>query len=93
MNFPELRAAIDSRLALEPRLQGSRHELLGEQSAWTRDMQCATIVMEGSTGILVEYAVDGRIVHSRVFAMSAMSIERIATTIAEHLTAYAYHRT
>ncbi|HEV8020072.1 MAG TPA: hypothetical protein VGP41_02340 [Candidatus Lustribacter sp.] len=93
MTFAELRAEIDDRLAAEPRLQGGRRELEGEKSVWTRHGEIVTIGPSGTTGILVEYRTDGRLVHRKIFAASPMSIERIVITSAEHLTSYAFHRT
>jgi hypothetical protein len=93
MTFPEIRASIDARIETEPRLQGSRRELEGESSIWRLNRQIVTISASGSTGILVEYLSDDRLVHSKIFAASPLSIERIVTTAAEHLTAYAFHRT
>jgi hypothetical protein len=93
MTFPEIRASIDARIEAEPRLQGSHCELEGENSIWTLNRQVVTISPSGSTGILVEYISDERLVHSKIFAASPLSIERIVTTAAEHLTAYAFHRT
>lgn len=93
MTFAELRAEIDERLAAEPRLQGSRRELDGEKSVWTRDREIVLIGPSGTTGILVELSTNGRVVRSKIFAASPMSVERIVITSAEHLTSYAFHRT
>jgi hypothetical protein len=93
MTFAELRAEIDDRLAAEPRLQGSRRELEDERSVWTRYGEIVTIGPSGTTGILVEYRTDGRLVHRKIFAASPMSVGRIVITAAEHLTSYAFHRT
>ena len=93
MTFAELRAAIDDRLAAETRLEGSRRELEGENSVWTRDREVVAISPSGTTGILVEYITNGRLVRSKIFAASPMSVERIVITSAEHLTRYAFHRT
>jgi hypothetical protein len=93
MTFAELRAAIDDRLAAEPRLQGSRRQLEGERSVWTRDREIVAIAPSGTTGILVELSTNGRVVRSKIFAASPMSVERIVTTSAEHLTSYVFHRT
>jgi hypothetical protein len=93
MHFSELRAAIDERLGAEPRLHGSRCELQGQNSVWTRDNQVVVIGASGSTGILVEYLSDGSPVRSKIFAASPMSVDRIVISSAEHLTGYAFHRT
>lgn len=93
MTFPELRAMIDERLEAEPRLQGSRCEVHGEGSVWTRAKQVVAIGASGSTGILVEYLSDGQPVRTKIFALSPMSVERIVISSAEHLTCYAFHRT
>lgn len=93
MTFAELRAEIDDRLAAEPRLQGSTRELEGEKSLWTRDRERVAIGPSGTTGIIVECISNGRVVRSKIFAASPMSVERIVTTSAEHLTRYVFHRT
>lgn len=93
MTFAELRAAIDDRLAAEPRLQGSRREREGEKSVWTRDREIVAIGPSGTTGVIVEYITNGRVVRSKIFAASPMSVERIVITSAEHLTSYVFHRT
>jgi hypothetical protein len=93
MTFPELRALVDEQLEAEPRLHGSRREIHGESCVWTRDREAAAISASGSTGVLVELLSGDRLVRSKVFALSPMSVARIVTTAAEHLTAYAFHRT
>ena len=93
MTFPELRALVDEQLEAEPRLNGSRRELSGESCEWTRGRETVAISASGSTGVLVELLSGDRLVRSKIFALSPMSIERIVTTAAEHLTAYAFHRT
>ena len=93
MTFPEVRALVDEQLETEPRLQGARRELSGETCVWTRGREAVAISASGSTGILVELMSGDRLVRSKVFALSPMSVERIVTTAAEHLTAYAFHRT
>jgi hypothetical protein len=93
MTFAEIRALIDARLEAEPRLEGSRRELSGENCVWTRNGEVVAISAAGSTGILVEYLSDGRPIRSKVFAASPVSVERIVTSLAEHLTGYAFHRT
>jgi hypothetical protein len=92
MTFAELRAEIDDRLAAEPRLQGSRRQLEGQTSVWTLDREIVAIGPSGTTGILVELSTNGRVVRSKIFAASPMSVERIVTTSAEHLTSYVFHR-
>jgi hypothetical protein len=92
MTFPELRARIDERIATDARLQGAACELHGDASQWTLNAQSVAFRADGSTGILAEYRSAGELVHSRIFAASPMSIARIVTTAAEHLTAYALHR-
>jgi hypothetical protein len=92
MTFAELRAEIDDRLAAEPRLQGSRRQLEGQTSVWTLDSEIVAIGPSGTTGILVELSTNGRLVRSKIFAASPMSVERIVTTSAEHLTSYVFHR-
>ena len=93
MTFPEIRASIDTRLEADPRLAGSRREVHGETTVWTRDKQAVAIGASGTTGILVEYRSEGRPPRSKIFAASPMSVDRIVVTSAEHLTDYAYHRT
>jgi hypothetical protein len=93
MTFPELRALIDAQIEAEPRLTGSRRELQGESSVWTRDKQVIVISPSGSTGILVEYIRDGLLVREKTFAASPQIIERIVVSSAEHLTDYVFHRT
>jgi hypothetical protein len=93
MTFPELRARVDEQLETEPRLQGSRRELFGENCVWTRGRESVAISASGTTGILVELMSSDRLVRSKIFALSPMMVERIVTTAAEHLTAYAFHRT
>ncbi len=93
MTFPELRALVDEQLEAEPRLHGSVRELSGESCEWTRGREAVAISPSGSTGVLVELMSGDRLVRSKIFALSPMSISRIVTTVAEHLTAYAFHRT
>jgi len=93
MTFPELRALVDEQLEAEPRLAGSRRELSGENCEWTRERETVAISASGSTGVLVELISGDRLMRSKVFALSPMSVERIVTTAAEHLTGYAFHRT
>jgi hypothetical protein len=92
MTFPELRAMIDARLEADTRLEGSRCEMQGEASTWILNNESVALSAAGSTGILVEYLSNGRVVHSRIFAASPLSVERIGNSSAEHLTAYALHR-
>jgi hypothetical protein len=92
MTFPELRAMIDARLEADPRLEGSHNELLGDACTWYLNNESVMFTAAGSTGILVEYLSTGRIVHSRIFAMSPLSVDRIVNSSAEHLTAYVLHR-
>jgi hypothetical protein len=94
MTFGELLAAIDERLAAEPRLADAHREEDGvEHSTWTSNRESVSIGPSGTTGIVVHYRSDGRAVHSKIFALSPMSVDRIVTSAAEHLTRYAYHRT
>jgi hypothetical protein len=93
MTFSELRVTIDERLESEPRLHGSRRELHGESSVWTREKQVIVIGPSGSTGIRVEYISDGQPLRTKIFALSPMSVDRIVISSAEHLTCYAFHRT
>lgn len=92
MTFGELVAAIDERLGTEPRLAGAL-ETGGEHGTWTCDRESVSIAPSGSTGIVVEYRSDGRVVRSKVFAFSPMSVDRIVTTAAEHLSRYVNRRT
>jgi len=93
MTFPELRALIDEQIEAEPRLHGSRRELSGENCVWTLGRESIMISASGSTGVLVELMSGDRLVRSKIFALSPMMVARIVTTAAEHLTAYAFHRT
>jgi hypothetical protein len=93
MTFPEILAAIDERLAAEPRLAGAQRESSADGSTWTRNRESVAITTSGSTGLLVLYLSDGKIVRRKGFARSSMSVERIVTSSAEHLTGYAFHRT
>jgi hypothetical protein len=93
MTFGELLAAIDERLGAEPRLAGAQRETGDEHGTWTCDRESVSIAPSGSTGIVVEYRSDGRVMRSKVFAFSPMSVDRIVTTTAEHLTRYANRRT
>ena len=92
MTFSELRAMIDARLEGDPRLAGSRCEVSGEACTWSLNAESVSLSSSGSTGILVDYWSSDRIVHSRIFAASRLTVDRIANTAAEHLTAYALHR-
>jgi hypothetical protein len=92
MTFPELRSAIDHRLAAEPRLEGSECELSGEVCTWTMGRESVVISSSGSTGIHVEYRSHGRLVRTKIFAASPLSVDRIVITSAEHLTGYVFHR-
>jgi hypothetical protein len=91
MTFPELRALIDTRIEAEPRLAGSVRELRDETCVWTRNGEAVAISSAGATGILLEYISHGHVVHSRIYAASPLSVNRIVTTCAEHLTAYVVH--
>lgn len=94
MTFGELLAAIDERLGAEPRLvEAHREENGGEHSTWVSNRESVSIGPSGATGIVVTYLSSGRVVRSKIFALSEMSVDRIVTTVAEHLTAYAFHRT
>jgi hypothetical protein len=94
MTFGDLLAAIDDRLAAEPRLADAHREEDGvEHSTWTSNRESVSIGPSGTTGIVVHYRSDGRAVHTKIFAMSPMSVDRIVISAAEHLTRYAYHRT
>lgn len=93
MTFRELLAVIDERLAAEPRLAGAQRQSGGEHSNWTYNRESVSIGPSGSTGIVVDYCSDGRVIRSKIFAASPMTVDRIVTTAAEHLTGYVYHRT
>ena len=93
MTFPEILTSIDEQLAAELRLAGSHRESSTDGSTWTRNREGVAITASGTTGLLVAFLSDGEIVRSRVFARSPMSVERIVTSSAEHLTGYAFHRT
>lgn len=93
MTFREIRALIDDQLALEPRLVGSDHELDGDRSIWRLKREVVIISASGTTGIHVAYESNGGLTHERIFAASALIVERVVHTIAEHLTGYAYRRT
>lgn len=92
MTFSELCALIDERIESDVRLSGAVHESDAETSRWTLNAQSVTIRAVGSTGLAVEYWNGESMVHSRTFAASPLMVDRIVTTIAEHLTAYALHR-
>jgi hypothetical protein len=91
MTFEELRAAVDERLESEPRLRGIQHD--PNAGLWMLNQETVVLSPSGSTGILVEYLSRDRLVRTKIFAASPMSVERIVTTSAEHLTSYVFHRT
>jgi len=94
MTFEELLAAIDERLAAEPRLAEAHRDATSvEHSIWMCNRESVSIGPSGSTGIAVTYLSSGRMVRSKIFALSPMSVDRIVTTAAEHLTGYVFHRT
>lgn len=93
MTFAELLATIDGRLEAEPRLAGARRESSDEHSTWVCNRESVSISPSGTTGILLEYQSDGRVLRNKIFALSPMSVDRIVTTTAEHLTNYVFHRT
>jgi hypothetical protein len=93
MTFDGIRDLIAAQLESDPRLAGLESERNSEETGWRINRELVVISAAGSTGILVEYITNGRLVHKRTFAASPMIVERIVHTIAEHLTEYAYHRT
>jgi hypothetical protein len=93
MTFDDIRNLIAAQLESDPRLAGLESERNNEETAWKMKSELVVISSTGSTGILVEYITNGRLVHKRIFAASPMIVERVVHTIAEHLTEYAYHRT
>jgi hypothetical protein len=60
-------------------------ELMG---MWSRGSETAEIHPSTSTGVLLQLASKGRVVHERYFAASEVSVPRIARAITEHLTGY-----
>ncbi|MGH7715648.1 MAG: hypothetical protein ACREML_06575 [Vulcanimicrobiaceae bacterium] len=91
MAFADIRALIDAELESDPRLEGSRHDLEGQDSIWRLNGELVSISASGTTGILVEYVTKDRLIDKRTFAMSTMIVERIVHTVAEHLSEYVYH--
>ena len=88
-SFSGLIEMIDAALGAEPRLAGCVREQHGEVCVWARSDVAVMLSPSGSTGILVEFVNGGSVLHRKVFAASAMSVGRIATTSTEHLTGYA----
>jgi hypothetical protein len=93
MTYSEIRMLIDAALASIPRLQDCRREVRDEALLCSLDRQAVAISPSGPTGILVRYFTGESTVHARIFAASPLSVDRIAHTAAEHLTAYTFHRT
>jgi hypothetical protein len=88
MQFSELCAQIDARLDADAHLVNSQHSSESDESIWMLDRQTVTIRAAGSTGIEIVYGTGGRVIHSRTFAASPMSVTRIVRTISEHLLDY-----
>jgi hypothetical protein len=94
MTLGEVLAEIDERLGAEPRLLAAHcEENGGEHSTWVSNRESVSIGPSGTTGIAVTCLSSGRVVRTKVFALSPMSVDRIVTTAAEHLTSYVFHRT
>jgi hypothetical protein len=89
MQFSDMLALIDKQLAKEERLRDYLSESDPESGVWSRGTNAAEVHPSTSTGILLQLATKGQVIHERIFAASEMSVSRIARAITEHLTGYA----
>jgi hypothetical protein len=89
MQFSDMLALIDKQLAKDDRLHDYESESGFESGVWSRGTNAAEIHPSTSTGVLLQLATKGQVIHERIFAASEMSVSRIARAITEHLTGYA----
>lgn len=90
MDFHEMLSLIEQKIETQPKLRGCEADHSPIAGVWRRDRETVEVTPAGSTGILLRLISNGRAVHERTFAKSAMSIDRIVVSITEHLTGYAY---
>jgi hypothetical protein len=88
LQFSEMLTQISKQLS-EGRPMGdatiASSELMG---MWSRGTETAEVHPSTSTGVLLQLASKGRVIHERYFAASEVSVPRIARAITEHLTGY-----
>lgn len=88
MPYADIRPLIDAKLEGDARIAGSSREDRHNESTWQLNEASVIIGASGSTGILVEYVRGGRVMHRKIFAASPQIVDRLVTTVIEHLTAY-----
>jgi hypothetical protein len=88
MSFSDVCALIDAQLDADSRFTHAEHVASPDESMWALGREVVTIRPQGTTGITLTYTSDERVIHTRTFAASTMSVDRIVRTATEHLTGY-----
>ncbi len=88
MAFSDLCLLIDERLRAETHFAQIEHAASETEHVWLFDDQAVRLRRSGSTGIEATYETANRPIHSRTFAASPLSVDRVVRTAIEHLNGY-----